>query len=100
MTVTNRMQLFEKRILEEFYPRNFISFEPLLEDIFPFPESNNYSLDKVAQIIIGAQTNPSKLPEKVWVDKIIQKAQQKSCKIFLKDNLKPLFSKNLIQELC
>jgi protein gp37 len=58
----------------------FISFEPLLGPI----EAN---LDGIDWIIVGAQTNPTKIPEKEWVKSIIEQARNSSIPIFLKDNL-------------
>jgi len=69
--------------------RKFVSVEPMfsrvtLQDLI-------YEID---WIIVGAQTNPLKLPEKSWVKQLISEAEKANIPIFLKDNLKPLF-KNL-----
>lgn len=58
----------------------FVSFEPLLEPI-------DIDLTGLDWIIIGAQTNPLKLPEPEWVQSLIDQAREKNIPVFLKDNL-------------
>jgi len=77
----------------------FISFEPLLERIAPkawpwqlFPEGNPKGICN--WLIIGAQTKPYKPPEIAWVREIVEAADKAGIKVFLKDNLKPLFAPN------
>jgi len=71
--------------------RKFVSVEPMFSRV-TFQDLI-YEID---WIIVGAQTNPLKLPEKSWVKELISEAEKANIPIFLKDNLKPLF-KNLIQ---
>lgn len=59
----------------------FICFEPLLAPI-------NIDLNGINWIIIGAQTNPYKPPQKEWVENLIVKAHSQNIPIFLKDNLR------------
>ncbi len=59
----------------------FISFEPLLGDPGPL------DLAGIKQVIIGAQTNPSVLPDTVWVHKIQNEADRVGAKVFCKDSL-------------
>lgn len=58
----------------------FVSFEPLLENV-------NLDLNGLNWIIIGAQTNPERQPEKEWVDKLVTQARQNDIKVFMKNNL-------------
>jgi len=76
----------------------FISFEPLLDDVMQYLYTWNL-IRSCNWIIIGSQTKPLKLPQKIWVDEIIEAADKSSIPVFLKDNLKPLLGDNLRQEL-
>ena len=75
--------------------KKFISFEPLLDDVLNNP---HIQLVTFNWIIIGAQTKPSKLPKKEWVEHIVNQADLLGISVFLKNNLKPLFGDNLRQE--
>ena len=57
-----------------------ISFEPLLGPI-------NVNLEGIDRIIIGAQTNPTRIPKKDWVVALINQARELGISIFLKKNL-------------
>ena len=57
----------------------FISAEPLLGDL------GNQDFQSLSWIIIGAQTNPSKQPQQVWVENIL--GQSNNIPIFMKPNL-------------
>ena len=59
----------------------FISYEPILEDM-GVPD-----LSGIHWIIIGAKTNPLKLPEAEWVENLMDAAAKKRIPVFLKDNL-------------
>ena len=50
-------------------------------------------------VIIGAQTKPTILPKQEWVEEVIEAADREGVKIFLKNNLKPLFPEGLRQEI-
>ncbi len=63
----------------------WLSIEPFLGEINP------HSLLKVDWIVIGAQTQPSRMPELAWVKEIVEAADDAGIPIFLKNNLKPLF---------
>jgi len=65
--------------------RRFISFEPLLQEIWDLDAILKHLKPK--WIIVGAQTNPKKLPKAEWVEEIIKKAREEKIPIFLKDNL-------------
>jgi len=64
----------------------FVSFEPLKEEI---SQGKSY-LHIYDWIIIGAQTNPLKLPEKEWVISLTRNAKDLNIPVFHKDNLKGL----------
>jgi len=65
----------------------FISFEPLLAEVF-VDYFNNFEGEQFPNwVIIGAQTNPYKPPKREWVEKIIKKAKENNIPVFLKDNL-------------
>jgi protein gp37 len=79
-------------------PVRFICFEPLFEGI------NRNTLRLLSQtvdwIIIGAQTNPLRLPQRSWVESIQEEADAHKIPVFLKNNLQRLFpGEKLRQEL-
>ena len=77
----------------------FISFEPLLGDIND-DKSEWYYLPNIDWVIIGARTQPLKLPNIKWVQNIISVANIKGIPVFLKDNLQSLFpGEKLKQEM-
>jgi protein gp37 len=69
-------------------PVIFISFEPLLEEIF----LDKHNLSCVEWIIIGGQSSagdsPEFQPEWKWVEKILIKARENNCDVYFKPNLK------------
>lgn len=65
----------------------FASYEPLLERV-----PCKHTMDLVDWVAIGGQTRPTRLPEIAYVQEIVQAADKAGVKVFLKDNLKPLFS--------
>lgn len=58
----------------------FVSFEPLLGPV-------ETDLCNVDWIVIGAQTRPARIPEKEWVENLIDQARSREIPVFLKDNL-------------
>lgn len=82
----------------------FISFEPLLERVSidgfraPIRSLWQHEVVPVSWVIVGSQTNPTKLPKLSWVAEIIETAQSRNIPVFLKDNLKPLMGEKLRQE--
>ncbi len=62
----------------------FVSFEPLYSDIL---FNNEGLLSFIDWFIIGAQTNPTLLPDKRWVHRLIKYAIEHDIPVFLKDNL-------------
>jgi protein gp37 len=71
----------------------FISYEPLLKPMVGFLSVT------IGWIIIGAQTQPYKPPETEWVVDIITEARSVGAKIYMKNNLKPIWDGKLIQEM-
>ena len=66
----------------------YVSIEPLLSwqrlDISTW-------LRQIDWVIIGAQTKPYKPPKIEWVEEIVKVADRAGVKVFLKENLMPLF---------
>jgi len=75
------------------HPNKFISFEPLLQ----LPQ-NIFIPDDIKWIIIGAQTQPLKLPKYRWIELLCEEARDMKIPIFMKSNLKKVWGENLIQE--
>jgi protein gp37 len=60
-------------------PRKFVSFEPLLENVV-------CNLIGIHWVIIGGQTNPTKIPEEMWMRNIIRNAKARRIPVFIKEN--------------
>jgi len=61
----------------------FLSLEPFLERL---DEKGLKALEFFDWVVVGAQTNPLKLPEKNWVEEVVRQCKFK-IPVFLKDNL-------------
>lgn len=73
------------------HKNTFISFEPLLEDVFP--EVFGYILKRLGWIIIGAQTGRRKdkvVPDAEWISKLVRQADIAKIPVFMKDSLIPI----------
>lgn len=70
----------------------WLSIEPLYSKIAA--ESMDFTMYDINWVVIGAQTKPDKFPEIEWVREIVEAADRAGVKVFLKDNLKPLFKAN------
>ena len=68
----------------------YISIEPMLTEIWCLPST--LIIGGINWIIIGAQTKPYKPPEISWVEDIVGACDKAGVKVFLKDNLSPLFT--------
>ncbi len=67
----------------------FISFEPLLGDVFKDPKLASFSgFSYVDWAIIGARTRPYLKPDPAWVYNIIDRAHSEGIPVFVKDNLR------------
>jgi len=73
--------------------KKFISFEPLLGSI-GMNDHVSFKDGWVDWVIIGSQTKPYKPPQKEWVREIVEAADKAGVKVFLKDNLNPIFADN------
>ena len=79
------------------FNKRFISFEPLLN--FSEGDFINYCIyPQPDWIIVGAQTNPYRPPERKWLEKIVGWCRKDNIPLFMKNNLKPVWGDNLIQE--
>lgn len=74
----------------------FVSFEPLLSSMWDNQLADGFML--LDWIIIGAQTNPTKLPHRKWIEDIECAAALAKVPVFEKNNLKLLFDRELRQE--
>ena len=61
--------------------RNFVSFEPLLGSV------EDIDMREFSWIIIGAQTNPTVQPKRVWVQEILNAADDAGIPVLMKHNL-------------
>lgn len=78
----------------------YLSLEPLLEwSIASGILYRDLTAQQLDWLIIGAQTKPLVLPKREWVEEIVAAADKAGVKVFLKNNLKPLFPEGLRQEL-
>jgi len=69
----------------------FISFEPLLNSDMSVVDLEWTLRDiGIKWVIIGAQTKPTIMPKKLWVEEITEACKKASIPYFLKDNLRPL----------
>ena len=81
------------------FGNRFVSFEPLQSAIKIPSETEAYQAKKLNWLIVGAQTNPLKLPERAWVISIRKQCKSLNIPLFEKDSLKPLdLPGELIQE--
>ena len=78
---------------------DFVSIEPLLEDL-GLHRYSYYPLS-LKQIIIGAETGNRKnkiVPEKEWVNKIVEFADEHNIRVFMKSSLKKIMGKDFRQD--
>jgi len=92
VTATNADMLFDAlNHLDDIQCKvRYVSIEPMLGDchLVDLAAHLGSTLDWV---IIGAQTKPLKLPKLEWVTEIIEACAKAGVKVFLKNNLLPLF---------
>jgi protein gp37 len=73
----------------------FLSAEPLLE---PF---KNFNASLFDWVIIGAETGNRKgkvIPERAWIEDIVNECRKNNIPVFLKNSLAPIWGEPLIQE--
>ena len=87
---------------EKFFYHNeintFISIEPILSD---FGEAGIFSLMNINWVIVGAETGGRKekvIPEKQWIQNLVNVCESFRIPIFLKNNLTNIWGEPLIQE--
>jgi len=102
VTATNAKMLREALMyLEEIRASvKYVSLEPLLGQIYDplyFLNALPDFLSVIDWVIIGAQTKPYKPPKIEWVEEIVQACDKAGVKVFLKDNLKPLFRQVVLE---
>lgn len=78
----------------------FVSIEPLLK---PFSTDKKVAenLKLIDWVIIGAETGSRKnkvVPEKEWIENIVEKAREAGKPVFMKDSLKPIYGEEIITE--
>jgi len=73
----------------------FISFEPLLG----FPGLTDESVNGIEWIIIGAQTDPIRIPEPIWITRVIEAANLRNIPVFEKNNLGQVFRQKYPPEM-
>ena len=86
--------------IEKRHAKRFISIEPLHEELNEkMLENNNKYLD---WIIIGAETGNRKgkvIPEKAWIDSIVEQCKLYDIPVFMKDSLIQIMSEeNMLRE--
>lgn len=100
-TVTNQKQLNELitcRPLEEVLV-SFLSIEPIF-DYISIPQiflKQSY----LKWVIVGAETGNRKdrvIPQREWIERIVNKCQYSGLPVFLKNNLADIWGERLIQE--
>jgi protein gp37 len=97
-TIINQKQMDILAYDDAFYPpekknKFFISIEPMQEDIIL-----RITCDL---LIIGAETGNRKnkiIPKQEWIANLLLQADKDNIPVFMKDNLKPIYGDNLIQE--
>ena len=84
------MQTVEARV-------KFVSIEPMLEDAWC--QSSTLAFAGIKWIIIGAQSRPTVMPELEWVEYMVAVANKAGCRVFLKNNIKPLLATEINGQL-
>lgn len=77
--------------------RTFVSIEPLLS----MPDLNFMKLDNTLWVIIGAETGNRKekvVPERKWIEKIIDSCRISNVPVFMKESLRGLMGQDFTQE--
>lgn len=88
----------QDRLKDQKYDVDFYSIEPILEPIEFEDEDLVYS----QWVIIGAETGNRKnkvVPEKEWIDNIVEKCKANNSPVFMKDSLLPIVGEeNMLRE--
>ena len=78
---------------------NFISIEPILEDLRL--KECNIILNYAMWVIIGAETGNRKgkvIPKREWIEPIVNECRKNNIPVFMKGSLKDIWGEPLIQE--
>lgn len=79
--------------------KTFVSIEPILK---PFDEPGEDGIaDVVDWAILGAETGNRKgkvVPERGWIEGIVQAFKDRGTPVFMKDSLRPIWGKDIITE--
>ena len=98
ISITKESEVHDFNSLPAF--RNtFVSIEPLLEDLCV--EQHNILFRQVDWFIIGSETGNRKskvVPERKWIEEIVQECKKNNKPVFMKDSLKDIWREPLIQE--
>ena len=92
-SVTNNKQV----VFTDSYNFDFLSIEPIMEDI----NLNLKSSNKLKLIIIGAETGNRVgkiVPKKEWIDGIVKQADSLGITVFMKSSLKEIMGSNFRQD--
>jgi protein gp37 len=95
-TMVHQAKIFELALKNIFFKnknKTFFSIEPIQDEIqlIGLPD----------WVIIGAETGNRKnkiIPQRSWIESLLKQCKENHIPIFMKDNLKPVWGKNLIQE--
>ena len=82
----------------DYYNFDFLSIEPIHEAI---TLGNTRKGSNLKQVIIGAETGNRKgkvIPKKEWIDSIVKQADRYGIKIFMKESLRKIMSKEFRQD--
>lgn len=98
ISITKESEVHNFNFLPAF--RNtFVSIEPLLEDFCV--EQHNILFRQVDWFIIGAETGNRKnkvVPKREWIEEIVYECKGNNKPVFMKESLKDIWKKPLIQE--
>lgn len=94
-TVTGAEDIKRIDTLNELWTKNrFVSFEPLLSD------PGDLDLSGIRQVIVGAQTNPTVMPDNFWIAKIQDAVERVGGRMFCKDSLQSIPDCLFTSDLC
>jgi protein gp37 len=73
----------------------WVSVEPLMEDF------NGWSWEYIDWLVIGAESGNRRdrvIPKREWIEWLVKRANRRGVPVFLKNNLRPIWGDNLIQQ--
>lgn len=96
VTITDNIDREVYWIMKKFSNKTFVSIEPILKTI-----RNPDHLEIFDWVIVGADSTPGKqriIPSLSWIVDIANYCQHYNIPLFMKDSLKKIYGKDLIQE--